>query len=379
MPARCRGGCGECILPTRMIEIPVELGERRYVISIGHGLSRVLPELLGFLAGRRLVLVSNPRVFALHGKRVEASLRRLGPLQRALIPDGERHKSLRTLSRLHDAFLAAGLNRDGVVVALGGGVVGDTVGFAAATYMRGVDWVQIPTTLLAMVDSSVGGKVGINHPHAKNLIGAFHQPRAVVSDPAFLETLPLRQVRSGAFEALKCGVIGDRSLFEEIHQAPGGLRAWERTAIENLVASSCRIKAEIVERDEREGGLRRVLNLGHTIGHALEAVTHYRRFTHGETVGWGMIGAAAIARRRGLLSERAFTRIAEAVDRLGPRPPLSDLQVAEILDALGRDKKVKAGRVVFVLPTAIGRVVIRDDVTRREIRKALREMASREC
>jgi 3-dehydroquinate synthase len=362
-----------------MIEIPVELGARRYVISIGYGLSKVLPELLGFLAGRRLVLVSNPRVFGHHGTRVEASLRRVGPLQRALIPDGERHKSLRTLSRLHDAFLAAGLTRDGVVVALGGGVVGDAVGFAAATYMRGVDWVQIPTTLLAMVDSSVGGKVGINHPHAKNLIGAFHQPRAVVSDPAFLETLPLRQVRSGAFEALKCGVIGDRSLFEEIHRAPAGLRAWERTDIENLVASSCRIKAEIVERDEREGGLRRVLNLGHTIGHALEAVTHYRRFTHGEAVGWGMIGAAWIAHRRRLIGEGRFDTIAATVDHLGPRPKVSDLEATEILRASRRDKKVKGRSLTFVLPAGIGRCVVREDVTSAEVRTALAVMAAREA
>ncbi len=362
-----------------MIEIPVELGERRYVISIGYGLQAVLPELLGFLAGRRLVLVSNPRVFGLHGRRVEAALRRLGPLQRTLIPDGERHKSLRTLARLHDAFLAAGLTRDGVVVALGGGVVGDVVGFAAASYMRGVDWVQIPTTLLAMVDSSVGGKVGINHPHAKNLIGAFHQPRAVVSDPAFLETLALRQVRSGAFEALKCGLIGDRSLLEEIYRAPAGLRTWERTAIENLVASSCRLKAEIVERDEREGGFRRVLNLGHTIGHALEAVTHYRRFTHGEAVGWGMIGAAWIAHRRRLISETGFDTIATAVDHLGPRPIVSDLDPADLLRAGRRDKKMKGRQFTFVLPSGLGRCVVREDVAANEVRAALKIMAAREA
>jgi 3-dehydroquinate synthase len=362
-----------------MRHIPVELEARRYTVSVGRGLAGRLPEVLSDLRGRAMVLVASRRVFALHGRPVERGLRSLGRLHVHLVPDGERFKSRRTLDGVYEALLEAGLGRDGLVVALGGGVVGDLTGYAAATYMRGVDWVGLPTTLLSMVDSSVGGKVGINHASTKNLIGAFHQPRAVVADPALLETLPLRELRAGAYEVLKCAVLGDRSLFAALDAAPPGLRGWGGAGLEDAIAAACALKANIVERDEREGDLRRVLNLGHTLGHAFEAVTAYRRFTHGEAVGWGMIGAAAIARRRGLLSERAFTRIAEAVDRLGPRPPLSDLQVAEILDALGRDKKVKAGRVVFVLPTAIGRVVIRDDVTRREIRKALREMASREC
>jgi 3-dehydroquinate synthase len=264
------------------------------------------------------------------------------------------------------------------VVAFGGGVVGDLAGYAAATYMRGVDWVGLPTTLLSMVDSSVGGKVGINHPGAKNLIGAFHQPRAVVADPALLETLPRRELRAGAYEVLKCAILGDRAQFSALQKAPPGLRAWSAPEIEGAIASACTIKADVVERDEREGGLRRVLNLGHTLGHALESVTRYRRFTHGEAVGWGLVGAAAIAHGRGLLGARAFTAIAETVNRIGPRPPVSDLPTPDLLAALGRDKKVRAGRIVFVLPNAIGRVVVRDDVTRPEIRRALRVMATRE-
>jgi 3-dehydroquinate synthase len=252
-------------------------------------------------------------------------------------------------------------------------------GFAAATYMRGVDWVAVPTTLLAMVDSSVGGKVGINHPRAKNLIGAFHQPRAVIADPALLGTLPRREVQSGAYEVLKCGVIADRELFKAVRTAPSTLRAWGRVEVENAVASACRVKAEVVEKDEREAGLRRVLNLGHTLGHALEAVTRYRRFTHGEAVGWGLVGAAWIARRRGLLAESGFDAIASAVDHLGPRPPVSDLDAGEILAAVGRDKKARAGRVTFVLPAAVGRVVMRADVDAAEIRRALRVMAAREA
>jgi 3-dehydroquinate synthase len=348
-----------------MLEIPVELGLRRYTVSVGYGLSRALPELLGGIRGRRMVVVSGRRA--------------LGPLEVALVPDGERFKSASTLERLYEAFLAARLGRDGVVVAFGGGVVGDVAGYAAATYMRGVDWIGIPTTLLSMVDSSVGGKVGINHAAAKNLIGTFHQPRAVIADPAFLDTLAPREMRSGAYEILKCAILGDRALFSALAQAPPGLRGWDRVDIENAVATACRIKAEVVEKDEREGGMRRLLNLGHTLGHALEAVTRYRRFTHGEAVGWGLVGAGWIARHRGLLRESAWQAIASAVDHIGPRPGVSDLPETKVIEALGRDKKVRAGRTVLLLPTAIGRVVVRDDVTTAEVRHALRVMAGREA
>jgi 3-dehydroquinate synthase len=361
-----------------MLEVPVELGSRRYVVSVGRGLVRHLPELLSDLGRRHTVLVASRRVFAFHGRPVARGLRALGPLQVTLVPDGERFKNRRTLEALYEAFVAARLGRDGLVVALGGGVVGDLAGYAAATYMRGIDWVGLPTTLLSMVDSSVGGKVGINHPGAKNLIGAFHQPRAVVADPAVLETLPMRELRAGAYEILKCAILGDRPLFSALREAPAGLRGWPAPDVENAIASACRIKADVVEKDERENGLRRVLNLGHTLGHALESVTRYRRFTHGEAVGWGLVGAASIARQRGLLAARSYDAIADAVDHIGPRPPMSDVSVPGLLDALRRDKKVRAGRVVFVLPTAIGRVKVRDDVSPAEIRRALRVMAAHE-
>jgi 3-dehydroquinate synthase len=364
-----------------MIDIPVDLGPRRYSIHVGFGAARMIPDLLSGVVtpGRRVIVVSSPRIWSLHGGRAEKALRRLGPLGRILMDDGERRKTRRTLDRLHDAFLDLGLRRDGVVVALGGGVVGDVAGFAAATYMRGVDLVQVPTTLLAMVDSSIGGKVGINHPKAKNMIGAFHQPRAVVVDPSFLDTLPARERQSGAYEILKSGILGDRSLFEAMAGAPPGLVEWNRVPLESAIASACRIKAEVVEKDEREGGLRRVLNLGHTLGHAFETVTGYRRFTHGEAVGWGLIGAAFISARKGLLSESSSRAIATAVDRLGPRPPIADLSVAAILDAVSRDKKSRGGRVPFILPTAIGRVSVRDDVSRSEVRGALAALARRKA
>ncbi len=362
-----------------MIEIPLELGDRTYLISIGHGLAASLHEILAAFKGRRIAVVSNLRVFSLHGARVEKSLKRLGAVTRILIPDGERHKNLETLATVHDGLLEGGIGRDGLVIAFGGGVVGDVAGFAAATYMRGIDWVQVPTTLLAMVDSSIGGKVGVNHAKAKNLIGAFHQPRAVIADPAFLDTLPPRELRGGAYEVLKCGVIADRALVKALESAPAGLVGWDRPELENAIASACRIKAEVVEQDEHEGDLRRVLNLGHTMGHAIEAVTGYRRFTHGEAVGWGIIGAAWIAKKKGLLAESGFDAIAAAVDHLGPRPKVSDIRADRVLRAIEGDKKVRSGRPVFILPTAMGRVAIRSDVTSAEIRHALKVMASREA
>jgi 3-dehydroquinate synthase len=228
-----------------------------------------------------------------------------------------------------------------------------------------------------MVDSAVGGKVGVNHPRAKNAIGAFHQPRAVVADPELLSTLPERQLRSGAYEILKCSVIGDRPLFRSLASGPASPRSWDPSALENAIASAIRLKAGVVERDEREADLRRVLNLGHTLGHALEAVTRYRRFTHGEAVGWGLIGAAWLARERGLLSDAAYRAIASATDHLGPRPSLASLSPEPLLAAMGRDKKARAGRLTFVLPTAIGRVKVVEDVEPAEIRRAVSALARR--
>lgn len=355
-----------------MAEVAVELGQRAYSVHVSAGALEDLPGVIAGLAPAGTIVVSSPRIWRHHGAAVESVLG--AEIPRVLVPDAEGRKSRRTLDRLHDAFVDERLGRDGLVVAFGGGVVGDVAGFAAATYMRGVDWVGVPTTLLSIVDSSIGGKVGINHPRAKNLIGAFHQPRAVVADLALLATLPHRQVRSGAYEILKCGVIADPQLFAAMAHAPFALAGWP--GLEPAVTAACRIKAGIVARDEREGGLRRVLNFGHTIGHALETVTAYRRFTHGEAVGWGMIGAAWIAAARGLLPVDARAEIAAGVDGLGRRPPVSDLDPEAILDALGRDKKAKGGRVPFVLPTRVGEVIVEPEVAADEIRAALRMMGT---
>jgi 3-dehydroquinate synthase len=356
-----------------MREIPIAAGQARYAVHVGRGaVARLGP----LLAGRPFVVVSSPPVWRRHGERVRAALG-VAPAAVTLFRDAERHKTAGTVQRLHDAFLRAGLARDGRVVAVGGGVVGDVAGFAAATYMRGVDWVGVPTTLLSMVDSSVGGKVGVNHPAAKNLVGAFHQPRAVVEDTAFLDTLPARERQSGAYEILKCAILADPPLFASLRKGPPALRGWADGPLEDAVAAAVRIKGEVVAADEREGDRRRLLNLGHTFGHALEAVTAYARFTHGEAVGWGLVAAAALARRRGALSEGDFTAIAEAVDALGPRPPIRDLRAKAVLDALGRDKKVKDGRLVFVLPVGIGRAVI-ETVSADEAKAAYTEIVARD-
>jgi 3-dehydroquinate synthase len=330
---------------------------------VGRGAVKELPALLTSLSPSQVLVVSSPRVWGVHGRRLTSLLGRTTPI---LVPDGESTKSRAWLARLHDAFLERGLDRKGLVVAVGGGVVGDLSGFAAATWLRGVDWVGVPTTLLSMVDSSIGGKVGINHPLGKNLIGAFHQPRGVFADTSLLDTLPPRQVQSGAYEILKCALLADAGLFRALQR--------ETVDVDAAVAAACRIKAEVVSQDEREGGLRRVLNLGHTLGHALEAVTSYRHFTHGEAVGWGLIAAAALSRERGLVTADEFAEIAAEVDRLGPRPPMADLSARALLDAAGRDKK---GRGTFVLPVGIGRVAVHGDVLKGEVLAAVKELARR--
>jgi 3-dehydroquinate synthase len=361
-----------------MQRIDVALGARSYRVSIGHGSRNNLQRLIPFSLPRPTLVVSDRNVWREHGAHMQRALEPLRPVGQIILPAGERSKSRASLASLHDQFLEAGLRRDAVIIAIGGGVVGDVAGFAAATFMRGVDWLQVPTTLLAMVDSSVGGKVGINHPLGKNLIGAFHQPRGVIVDPEFLETLPQRQRCSGLFEIIKAGLIADKGLFESIEEAPAGLAGWDAARTEAAIAAAIRVKARIVEKDEREGGLRRVLNLGHTLGHALETVTGYRRFTHGEAVGWGMLGAAWLARQRGMLSSRDASRVTAAIERNGPRPVLSDLDVGELLGALARDKKSVAGQTHFILPKGIGRVVVVGDVTRADARGALRAMTQRE-
>jgi 3-dehydroquinate synthase len=355
------------------IEVPSRHGA--YPVHVGAGLARETGRLLDdrALPARRIV-VTNARVWRLHGKALAKVQGRREPI---LLPDGERHKTLASVARIYDALVRAGADRATTLVAFGGGVVGDTAGFAAATYLRGVPLVQVPSTLLAQVDASIGGKVGVNLAAGKNLVGAFYAPALVVTDPLLLETLPRREFRSGLYEVVKYGVIASRDLFDRVVGSLTGVFAREPAALDRIVAESCRIKADVVGRDELEHGPRRILNFGHTVGHALEAMTRYRRFLHGEAVALGMLAAAELAVARGLLQKDERTRLARAVAQMGPLPALADLSAAAALDIVRRDKKVVAGRLHVVLPTRIGEVAIVDDVKEKELERAMRASGMR--
>jgi 3-dehydroquinate synthase len=338
---------------------------------IGEGVAASLPSLLEEhrIDGRRFI-VSNSTIWKLHSRAFEG----MAHAEPILIPDGERHKTLQATGRIYEALIRAAADRSSAIVAIGGGVVGDVAGFAAATYLRGVALVQVPTTLLAQVDSSIGGKVGVNHLLGKNLIGAFHQPSLVAVDPVLLATLPRREFRSGLYEVVKYGMIASAELFERVARDSKNIFARDPEVLLPAIAESCRIKAEIVSADERESGLRRVLNYGHTVGHALEAVTKYRRFRHGEAIAYGMLAAASLAARRGALAPRVRQALADVIALLGPLPAINDLSAALVMEAVRRDKKVIKGRLHFVICIGIGATTVVDDVTEEELTGVLRAM-----
>jgi 3-dehydroquinate synthase len=353
------------------IRLEVRAGGLTSPIAIGEGIVERLQALLDEhgVDGRRFI-VSNPTIWKLHSRAFQP----LALAEPILIPDGERHKTLQTAGRIYEALIRAAADRASAIVAVGGGVVGDVAGFAAATYLRGVALVQVPTTLLAQVDSSIGGKVGVNHQLGKNLIGAFHQPSLVAIDPLLLKTLPRREFRSGLYEVVKYGMIASRGLFERVARDSKAIFARDPEVLLPAIAESCRIKAEIVSADERESGPRRVLNYGHTVGHALEAVTKYRRFRHGEAIAYGMIAAANLAAGRGALAPRARQALADVIALLGPLPAVNDLSAALVLEAVRRDKKVIKGRLHFVICIDIGATTVVDDVTEEELTGVLRGM-----
>ena len=357
--------------------INVRTASRAYRVHVGDGLLRHLDRIVSKAGGggRRFV-VSSPRIWKLHGPAIE---RALGIAEPLLMPDGERAKTLRTVARLYGALIERGVDRGATIVAVGGGVVGDVAGFAAATLLRGVRLAHVPTTLLAQVDSAIGGKVGVNHTMGKNLIGAFHQPIVVVTDPELLDTLPRREFRSGLYEVVKYGVIASRELFEQVRRDRQAIVERKIPALVPVIRESCRIKAAIVSADEREGGLRRTLNFGHTVGHAIEAASGYRRFRHGEAVACGMLAAADVAAARGLFSREDAAALADLIAALGPLPPVTDLPASTVRAAIRRDKKVLHGRLHMVLPTGLGETVIVDDVTEAEIGAALRAIGIRDA
>jgi 3-dehydroquinate synthase len=353
--------------------IPVDLAARSYRILVGPGaLTAIGSELAERRVGRKVALFSDPDIMAGHGRVVIESLRTAGfEVSEVLLPRGEEAKTLDVARQGWDRLLEAGCDRTSTVVALGGGAVGDLAGFVAATYMRGINFVQAPTTLLAQVDASIGGKTAIDHPRAKNLIGAFHQPRFVLVDPAVLVTLPEALFRSGLAEVIKHGIVLDRDYFADLEACLPSLLRRDLSTLERVVAGSCRLKARVVERDEQEAELRHVLNYGHTIGHALEAVTRYGRWTHGEAVALGIVAEAKVAERLGIATAATTARQVQLLRAAGL--PVSGLGAAPsaIVEALGRDKKARDGRVPFILAPEIGDFRLVFDVPPATVRDTL--------
>jgi len=343
-----------------METLSIDLGARSYPILIGGGLLGDAAVLEGCIRARDVMLVSNVTVAPLWASRLRAGLAGFRVAE-CILPDGEEHKTLATMSQVLDALVAARMNRDCAVLALGGGVVGDIAGFAAACYQRGVDFVQLPTTLLAQVDSSVGGKTGVDHPGGKNLVGAFHQPVAVVADTDTLDTLPDRELRAGLAEVIKYGLIRDEPFLAWIEDNLDRLLARDRDALAYAIRRSCECKAGIVSRDEWERGERALLNLGHTFGHAIETGTGYGTWLHGEAVAAGMAMAAGMSRRLGWLDEAEVERIRALLARAGLPTDPPALGHDRFLELMRMDKKVKAGRIRLVLLRHIGEAVCTAD------------------
>jgi len=355
-----------------MQSVRVALGARSYPIHIGSGLLE-RPELIApVMPQRRAAIVTNETVAPLYLGRLGAALARAGiETVPVVIPDGEQYKDWRTLNTVYDALLAARCDRATTIVALGGGVVGDLAGFAAATYQRGVPYVQVPTTLLAQVDSSVGGKTAVNHPRGKNILGAFYQPLAVIADIDTLKTLPERELRAGMAEVVKHGVICDAGFFAWLERDLDRLLARDPQALGKAVLRSCEIKAGFVSRDERESGERALLNFGHTFGHAIEAGLGYGKWLHGEAVAAGMVLAAELSRRLGYLSENDVARIAALLERAGLPVSVRGLSAERFLELMSVDKKARDQRLTFIVLEKIGKALIRGDVPRELLRDTL--------
>jgi 3-dehydroquinate synthase len=358
-----------------MIEILVNLGPRSYPILVGAGaLASVGSALADRRVGRKVVLVSDAVIARLYSERVVGGLARAGfDVIQALVPDGEQAKRLEVASALWDRLLDAGCDRTSTVVALGGGAVGDVAGFVAATYMRGMNFVQLPTTLLAQVDASIGGKTAIDHPRGKNLIGAFHQPRVVIVDPSVLATLPDREFRSGLAEVIKHGIVLDAGYFGDLEASIAALLDRDVATLERVVAGSCRLKARVVERDEQEAELRWVLNYGHTVGHALEAATGFSRWVHGEAVSLGIAAEARLAERLGISDPATTKRQLHLLGAAGL--PVTGLHVdpTAVVEALTRDKKSRDGRLSFVFAPEIGSFRIVSGVATEAVLQVLKD------
>jgi len=354
--------------------VRVHLGERSYSIYIGSGiLDEIGERLVSFPLSPKIAVVSNPTVFSFYGERVARSLRGAGfDLLTVTIPDGEEFKTLEWAQHIYDRLLEFGLDRSSAIVALGGGVIGDIAGFVASTYMRGIPCVHVPTTLLAQVDSSVGGKTGVNHRLGKNMIGTFWQPIMVWIDTDTLTTLPERELRAGLAEVIKYSVIRDEDLFAFLEGKRDGILRLESGALAHIIWRSCDIKADVVAKDERESGLRAILNYGHTIGHALETVSGYTRFLHGEAVAIGMHMEARLSEMLGFLAPRDALRIRELIEAFAlPSRIPHGISANDILASIKLDKKAVAGEITCVLPVRVGGVRIERSITKNALRDLL--------
>ena len=353
-----------------MESLRVALGSRSYPIHIGAGLVGRAELYRGYLSGGSAAIVTNAVVGPLYLEEVKKALHGTRVTE-IVVPDGEQAKGWETLQRVFDALLGARCGRDTLLIALGGGVVGDLAGFAAAVYQRGIDFVQVPTTLLAQVDSSVGGKTAINHPRGKNMIGAFHQPRAVIADLATLDTLPQRELRAGIAEVIKHGLALDADLFQWLEQNIDKLLARDRGALAHAVRRSCELKAAIVAADEREAGARALLNLGHTFGHAIEAGTGYGSWLHGEAVAAGMVMAAELSLHMKLLEKGDVARVRALISRAGLPVKAPPLRAEELVALMSVDKKAAKGVTRFVVLDRIGAARLRSDVEENAVRAAI--------
>lgn len=350
-----------------MTQITVNTPSGHYAVVCRRGvLSHTGAAVAGLLENSGVFLLSSPRVWKLWGPKLERSFRAHGGAKRVLFDDGERAKTMRTVESICRGLARGGADRHSIAVALGGGVVGDVAGFVAASYARGIRLVHVPTTLVAQVDSAIGGKTGVNLPEGKNLIGAFHQPRLVVADPHLLRTLPEREFRAGLYEVVKYAILGDAELFALLERNVARLSR-NSPLLDDVIARCIRIKAEIVSQDERETGPRQALNLGHTFGHALESLTRYGRFLHGEAVGWGIIAAAELAAQRALLNRDSADRMVRLARTVGELPSVKGVTPEQLWLKMQTDKKARGGRLRFILPRRIGEVEAVDDVGAQDV------------
>jgi len=358
-----------------MEKIRVELGERSYDICMGSDILDGLGDNLKiFGLSPKICLISNPTVFPLYGERVSDSVKKAGfDLLTVIIPDGEGYKDLLRVQHIYNELLKYKLDRSSALIALGGGVIGDITGFAASTYMRGISYIQVPTTMLAHVDSSVGGKTGVNHKLGKNMIGTFWQPRLVWIDIETLKTLPGKELLAGLAEVIKYGVIWDKELFDFLDDKRDKILNLDRKAVMHIIKRSCEIKAEVVSKDEKEAGLRSILNYGHTIGHAIETVTGYKKYLHGEAVAIGMFLEAMLAHKLNFINKDKALRIKRLIDSYGlPSEMPADIDADSLLSSMQLDKKAVAGELKFIMPEKIGSVRIHKGITEKVIRDILK-------